>query len=337
MARRVSPVIAVFALACTALLVADANHPTGTRGVLLVDKLGGQIRFVDPVTFKERASFKVATNPHDFVLTTDRKTAYVPLYGDGIYGRNPNPGHEVVIVDMEAQKIVGSIDVSPYRAPHGIQIDAAGTIYVSSDLDRKLLVIDPKTRTLTKAIDTEGTTHWIGILPNGSKIYATNKNDGPFVSVIDLKTGTLVNKIQVPGGTQGVAVSPDGKRVIIMASAEPTALVIDPATDTIVDRLTLANQKAGGYKAYFSPDGKYLVTMNLGSASINIFDAANLRGMQHTVSVGKDPMGLAFSADGKTVLVANHGDGSVSVIDLITKQATSRFQAGTGIETLTYY
>jgi YVTN family beta-propeller protein len=48
-------------------------------------------------------------------------------------------------------------------------------------------------------------------------------------------------------------------------------------------------------------------------------------------------MGFAFSADGKTVLVANHGDGSVSVVDLATKQATGRFQAGTGIETLTYY
>jgi len=112
---------ALLTLASTALLVADANHPTGIRGILLIDKVGGQIRFIDPVTYKERAAFKVATNPHDFVLTADRKTAYVPLYGDGIYGRNPNPGHEVVIVDMEAQKIVGTIDVAPYRAPHGIQ------------------------------------------------------------------------------------------------------------------------------------------------------------------------------------------------------------------------
>ncbi len=135
--------------------------PLGLAGVLLIDKVGGQIRFVDPVTYKERAAFKVATNPHDFVLTADRKTAYVPLYGDGIYGRNPNPGHEVVIVDMDAQKIVGTIDTAPYRAPHGIQIDANGTVYVSSDLDRKLLVIDPKARKVTHAIDTEGTTHWI--------------------------------------------------------------------------------------------------------------------------------------------------------------------------------
>src|SRR4030095_10125090 len=113
---------------------------------------------------------------------------------------------------------------------------------------------------------------------------------GPFMTVFDLRTRTLASKIPVPGGTQGVAVSPDGTQVVVMATTEPTALVIDPSTDTIVDRPPLPKQKGGGYKAYCSPDGKYLVTMTLGSASINVFDAANLRGMQHTVTVGKDPM-----------------------------------------------
>ena len=166
MAKRLFTSVLVMSVV-TAALLADANHPTGT-------------------TFKERSSIKVATNPHDFALSADRKTAYVPLYGDGIYGRNPNPGHEVLIVDMEAAKVVGSIDVSPYRAPHGIQIDNNGMLYVTSDLDRKLLVLDPKARKMTKAIETEGTTHWIGILPNGSKIYATNKSDPPFVRNADL-------------------------------------------------------------------------------------------------------------------------------------------------------
>ena len=151
----------------------------------------------------------------------------MPLYGDGIFGRNPNPGHEVVIVDMDSAKIVGSIDTSPYRAPHGIQIGPDGTIYVASDLDRKLLVIDPKARKVTKAIDTDGTTHWIGILPNGSKIYATNKND-PFVTVVNLKTGTVATKIEVPGGTEGIAVSPDGKRIIVMTHTAPGLAVDRP-------------------------------------------------------------------------------------------------------------
>ena len=283
----------VFLATLSAALMADANHPTGTRGLLLIDKVGSYIRFFDPVTFKERSSIAVATKPHDFVLTADRKTAYVPLYGDGIFNRNPNPGHEVVIVDMDAAKVVGSIDTSPYRAPHGIQIGPDGMVYVASDLDRKLLVLDPKTRKMTKAIDTEGTTHWIGILPNGTKIYATNKND-PFVTVVNLKTLTVASKIPVPGGTEGIAVSPDGTRVIVMAHTEPGLVVIDPAKDTIVDRIALQSQKTSAYKAYFSPDGK-------------------------------------------TALSANHGDGSVSVIDLEKGQVVQQFQAGTGIETLTYY
>jgi YVTN family beta-propeller protein len=322
-------------IALSTVLGADANYPTGTRGLLLIDKVGSYIRFFDPVTFKERSSVAVATKPHDFVLTADRKTAYVPLYGDGIFNRNPNPGHEVVIVDMDAAKVVGSIDTSPYRAPHGIQIGPDGMIYVASDLDKKLLVIDPKTRKVTKAIDTDGTTHWIGILPNGSKIYATNKND-PFVTVVNLKTGTVASKISVPGGTEGIAVSPDGTRVIVMTHTAPGLAVIDPATDAIVDRIAIQGQ-GGAYKAYFSPDGKRLLTMNLGSSVINIFTAADLRGAQNTVTVGKDPMGLAFSADGKTALSANHGDGTVSVIDLGKGEVVSKFQAGTGIETLTYY
>jgi DNA-binding beta-propeller fold protein YncE len=326
---------AVFLAAMSPALMADANHPTGTRGLLLIDKMGGHIRFFDPAKFTERSSIAVATRPHDFVLTPDRKTAYVPLYGDGIFGRNPNPGHEVVIVDMDAAKVVGTIDTAPYRAPHGIQIGPDGMIYVASDLDKKLLVLDPKTRKMTKAIDTEGTTHWIGILPNGSKIYATNKND-PFVTVVNLKSGTVASKIPVPGGTEGIAVSPDGKRVVVMAHTAPGLAVIDPATDTIVDRIAIQGS-GGAYKAYFSPDGKRLVTMNLGSSTVNIFDAANLRGAQRTVVVGKDPMGFAFSADGKTALSANHGDGSVSVIDLDKGQVVRKFQAGTGIETLTYY
>ncbi len=103
----------LFLVALSAALMADANHPTGTRGLLLIDKVGSYIRFFDPVTFKERSSVQVATKPHDFVLTPDRKTAYVPLYGDGIFNRNPNPGHEVAIVDMDAAKVVGSIDTSP--------------------------------------------------------------------------------------------------------------------------------------------------------------------------------------------------------------------------------
>ena len=36
---------------------ADPNNPTGTRGLVLIDKMGSHIRFVDPATFKELSSW----------------------------------------------------------------------------------------------------------------------------------------------------------------------------------------------------------------------------------------------------------------------------------------
>ena len=139
----------------------------------------------------------------------------------------------------------------------------------------------------------------------------------------------------MPRGTQGITASPDGKRVIAMDLARPEMAVIDTATDAVLDRIALANTTDPAYKAYYSPDGKWLLTM--AGSSISIFDAANLRAPQRTLTVGASPMGIAFSADGKTALVANHGDGTVSALDIATATVTKNFKAGTGIETLTYY
>jgi YVTN family beta-propeller protein len=315
----------------------DLNNPTGKTGVIMIDKLGTHVRFFDPATWKETANIEVGMNPHDFVLSADHKTAYIPIYGDGIYGRNPHPGHEVVIVDMAGKKQVGSIDVSPYMAPHGIQIDAAGMLYVTCDLSRKILVIDPKTRKIVAAIDNEGTGHWIGILPDGSKLYVTNKKDKPYVSVIDLKARKIVARVPAPGGTEGIAVSPDGKRVVVMDSSLPEMMVIDPATDTVIDRVKLKDNEGGSYKVKYSLDGSKILTMTLRGGFINLLNASDLHGEQKVLKVGKDPMGFAFSPDDKTLLVANHGDGSVSVVNLKEWKVVNQFHAGTGIETLSYY
>lgn len=330
---------AAITMSCIVVFGAEPgpNYPTGTNGLLLIDKVGAHIRFFDPSDYKELASIKTATNPHDFVLSPDHSRAYVPIYGDGVYGRNPHPGHEIDILDMASRKIAGTIDVAPYRAPHGIQIDPGGTLYVACDLDRKLLVIDPKTRSIRAAVDTEGTGHWIAMLPDASKLYVANKTDKPFISVIDLKSSRMISKVPAPNGTQGIAAAPDGKRVVAMDNSEPVLIVIDPATDSVIERVPLKNQTRGGYKVYYTPDGSKLVTMNLAPPTINIFDARNLHGDQKVLPVGKDPMGLAFSADGKTALVANHGDGSISIIDLEKMKVSSNFHAGVGIETLTYY
>jgi YVTN family beta-propeller protein len=334
-------------IAFTALLAAasglvlaknsDPNNTTGTHGLVLIDKRGHEVRFFDPATHTELAHLDIGENPHELAISPDHKMVYVPVYGDGVYGRNPHPGHTIAEIDVATHKVIGTIDVSPYQAPHGIQVGPDGTIYVTCDLSRKLLVIDPKSRSIKAAIDTEGTGHWAVILPDASKAYIANKNDKPYISVIDLKARKVVARVPAPKGTQGIAASPDGKRVLAIDGGDPILIVIDTATDKVIDRVPLEDNARAAFRVRYSPDGKTVLTCNMGSRQVNILSAANLRGPQHVVTVGKDPMGFGFAPDGKTVLVANHGDGTVSILDLTTDRVTGNFMAGTGIETISYY
>jgi YVTN family beta-propeller protein len=198
-------------------------------------------------------------------------------------------------------------------------------------------VIDPKTRKIEAAIDTDGTGHWSAVLPDGSKAYVANKNDRMFVSVIDLKARKMIGRVPMPKGTQGITASPDGKRVIAIDFTDPKFYVIDTATDKIVETVTVDKNTIGPFRARYSPDGSMLITVNHVNAMANIFDARNLRAPQKTLAVGSQAFGIAYSADGKKALVSNHGDGTISVVDLVKNAVIETFTAGTGIETLAYY
>ena len=47
----------------------DANNTTGRRAVIAVDKLGGRVRFFDPVTRAETRAIETAKFPHELAIT----------------------------------------------------------------------------------------------------------------------------------------------------------------------------------------------------------------------------------------------------------------------------
>ena len=233
---------------------ADPNNPTGSKGLILVDKRGNYVRFFDPKTQKELSGFPTGQGAaHDLAISPDLKTAYIPIYGDGVYNRNPNPGQSILIVDLASQKVTGTIDISPYQAPHGIQIDASGKLYVVCDISKNLLVIDPVARKIESVIDVQGTGHWIAVLPDASKAYVSNQSGQEYISVVDLKTRKMIGKVPAAGGARGIVASSDGKRVFAIQGRAPHLVVIDPASDTILDRIELQGPPRAGFQAQGGP------------------------------------------------------------------------------------
>lgn len=322
----------------------DLNNPTGTRGLVAVDKVGGKVRFYDPRTFEETGVVEVDKLPHEVAISADHSVAYVSIYGPGIFGNNPTPAQTIAVVDLATKKQVRTISVAPYFAPHGMMVAPDGRLWVSCDASAKLIVVDPATDRVEAAFDTGSTgSHWITMTPDGRKIYISNKTDS--VGVFDTVTRAPVRSIRLPGakqGSEGIAASPDGRRVLVVDNFDARVHVIDTATDAIVDSVELAMnpptnpKRSRNVRVRFSLDGQYVLTSNYASGVIYIHDAADLR-KQTPLIVAKGPMGFAFATDRRTAIVGNHDSGIATVFDLAERRIRGYFDGGSGIETLAFY
>ena len=322
---------------------ADLNNPTGSTGLIAIAKQGAKIQFFDPVSHRLLVSLPVESNPHELAIAPDHKTAYVSIYGPGVYGANPTPNHKILVVDLASRSVTDTIDIAPYLAPHGIQVDAKGLLYVTSEVARKLLVIDPKSKRIVDAIDTETSGHWVALLPDASKAYISSKDDKRYIAVIDLRAKRVIHRIAAPRGTEGIAVSPDGKRVAVAEHFAPALMLVDTATDRVIANATLRDYPATQLnlnhqiRVRYTLDGRHILTSYFVSGLVSIVDAGNLN-RQTLVPVVKGPMGFALAPDGKTALIASQDWGTICVVDLSGKpHYVEDFDAGGGVETLAFY
>jgi DNA-binding beta-propeller fold protein YncE len=328
------------------------SNTTGSRGVVAVDKVGNKIRFFDPATLSE---VKVIDGPepcvHELAISHDHQHAFVPLYGDGIYGGNKSPNNKIVVLDLERQEVAGLITLgSEHKAPHGMVTTADRKLWVVCDLPRKLLLVDPARRAVEADYDVpvKGP-HIVCATVDGKRLYISAKEGD--ITVFDTERRSFIASIpvRVPGvdsgngsGTEGITPTPDGNRIVAIDNDRGDLRVIDMATHREIDRVPMTQQALSNIKRsrlgklMFSPDGKHLVVTAYTSGNCWLIDAADYR-RQTLVPLAKGPMGMAFPPEGGSVIVTSHDSGLLTRIDLVSRRAVTAYDGGAGIEVLTYY
>src|SRR5258708_12447914 len=109
----------------------DMASTNTSRGLIAVDKIGTKILVLNPVTFRPEGGLDgFPRTVHELLVVPEAGLAYVPIFGDGIHGRNPNPGHLLCIIDLEQRAHVGDIDLRPYIAPHTLRLAPDAMIYI---------------------------------------------------------------------------------------------------------------------------------------------------------------------------------------------------------------
>jgi DNA-binding beta-propeller fold protein YncE len=311
-------------------MAADGNG----RGMIGVDKMGAKILFINPATYEtQKVLDGFQRTVHELLIVPETGLAYVPIYGDGIHGRNPNPGHTLCIIDLAKREHVGDIDLRPYIAPHTLKLGPDGLIYITCENSAVVAVVDPKTRKVVDAIKSGSTNaHRLIIAPDARRLYTENEEDGE-VSMIDLPQRKLLGKIKTPHPLAGITISGDGKTVVVVSDQEPVLFLIDTAAESVRETITLKDVPKPAQIARYSPDWSLLGVTSLNSDTVSLI-TPTFRD-QTAIKVGSQPMDMAYRGD--ELFVACQGDGSVHVIDIPAKRWKQSFKAGTGCESLGFF
>jgi len=305
-----------------------------SRGMIAVDKIGTKVLFLNPVSFETEVVLDgFPRTVHELLVVPDTGLAYVPIFGDGIHGRNPNPGHLLCIIDLERRAHVGAIDLRPYIAPHTLRLAPDGMIYITCENSAVVAVIDRSTHKVIDAIDSGSTNgHRLVISPDGQRLYTENEEDGT-VSVIDVPGRKLLGKIETPRPLAGIAISADGRTVVAVDDAQPSLFLIDTADGRVTGEVRLEGVPKAAQIARYAPDNSLIAVTSLNSGTVSLIDPSFRQ--QTAIEVGSQPMDMAFRGD--ELFVACQGDGSIHVIDIPGRRAKHSFRAGAGCECLGFF
>jgi len=144
---------------------------------------------------------------------------------------------------------------------------------------------------------------------------------------------------QAPWGAKDVPVS-HRDRVYAAEQFSNTLSVTDPADNHLLGVIKLGDPQPTNFSPLykgqvlvhglgFSPDGKTLAVVSIGSNSVTWIDTAT-NTIKHTTYVGRSPHEAFFTPDGKEVWVTVRGEDYISVLNPATYEEVSRLKTPGG-------
>ena len=286
-------------------------------GRLLVAQKGDRsLAIVDPVAGRVIAN--VAENGitgHEVAGSPDGRLAFVPIYGNSGVGKPGTDGNNIVVVDVAAQKLVGNIQFDHGVRPHcAVFGPKDGMLYVTTELDRAITIIDPKTLKIVGSIPTgQPESHMLALSHDGLRGYTANVGPGT-VSVLDIKARKTLTIIPVSGNTQRIAISNDDRWVFTADQTAPRMAVIDTTTNKVAKWVKIDGL---GYGSAATKDGRWLLVALPDQNKVDVIDLHTMT-LARAVDVGKSPQEVLVGSDGKAAYVSCAGANEVAEIDLAT-------------------
>jgi DNA-binding beta-propeller fold protein YncE len=300
-------------------------------GLLLVAVKGDQsVGIVDSSTNEKLAEVpEGGVTGHELTVSSDGRTAYVPIYGNAGVGEPGTDGHNMVVIDLASRKVIGNVDFGKGVRPHCPVFGPKNSLlYVTTELNRSITIIDPKTLRIVGSVPTDqDQSHMLVISRDGHRGYTANVGPGT-VSVLDLDARKTIAVIPVSGQVQRIAMSVDGSKVFTSDQTKPQLAVIDTSTNKVAQWVPLPDL---GYGTAVTPDGKWLIIAN---PLIHKVSALNLSTMkvEHIIDVPVRPQAILVNPNNQVAYASCDKSRKVAVINLSDWTVKDLIDVGPGAD-----
>jgi PQQ-dependent catabolism-associated beta-propeller protein len=204
-----------------------------------------------------------------------------------------------------------------------LTVQAQGVVYVSSEKDHALTVVDIKSQTVTGTVATCKRPRHMQRSPDGKQLWVACSESNA-ADVIDLATRKSVRRIPLGEDPEVFDLSPDGKTIYVGREDDAQLATIDVASGKQVKAIDVGKEPEG---VKVSPDGKTIWVASEAASLVHVIDAAS-GSIVKNIQVGKRPRRFALTPDGKELWVTSELDASVSIISTAsnTVVATLKFE-----------
>ncbi len=317
-----------FTLACMTLGAADIPPSKPAHGpYLLVANQGDRsLSIIDPASGKQIAAVPLGgVTGHEVATSPDGHIAYVPIYGNSGVAKPGTDGQFMSVIDLASQKVIGTVDFGHGVRPHCAVYDPVSKLlYVTTEIDKSITIIDPKTLKIVGSIPTgEEYSHMLAISHDGQRGYTANVKPGT-VSVLDMKARKTIAVIPISASTQRISISKDDRMVFTSDQTKPQLAVIDTATNSVKNWVPLA---APGYGTASTLDGRWLLVTMPQANQVAVVDLTTLK-VTKTIDVPSAPQEVLMRPDGHTAYVSCNVKNQVAVIDLSDWTVKALIDAG---------
>jgi YVTN family beta-propeller protein len=302
--------------------------------VIVANRDSSDVVVIDPATdtIIKRISLGEYANAHMGMLSHDGKKLLISATGRDRF----------LVVDLATGTIEKTVVTG--KSPEHFDVTPDGRrAFVGNIEDSTVSVIDVHEGRELQRLTGFYEPHGFSALPDGSKVYVSN-HGAHEVAVLDAASGRMLKRLAVGDvgrvaardpqrylselkGIPNPTLTRDGAFAYAADSDAGVLAIIDTRTDKVVKTLKVGGQP---WRAYNSPDGRWMLVPNNGDATVSVIDTARQKVVTQ-LNAGPEMTGINFAVGGSKAYVISRGDAAVYVFDMKTFGLITRLKIGANL------